>query len=316
MIRRLQSTVSIAAAVLAVCAISSAQDPGPTRPLGVPTDYVVTPFGYFHPSCARHVAEGETVLADGRIRHADGTEETVAPVCDYPRYSASGSLISWDSTRAGTEPLTNGWVENISATTTGRYGKISATWTTPPQPTGHNGQTLFFFPGFEDIDDTVSILQPVLQWGPSAAGGGNNWAAASWNCCPGGTTDYSSLISVSAGDSMLGVISPTCSSGSCSTWNVKTEDKTTGHTTTLSKTPNEGQKWNWAFGAVMEVYGVTKCSDYPNNKGLTFTVSLYNNSLALISSPPWTKAPASGITPSCGFGLSSTATKERVEYNP
>jgi len=49
---------------------------GPNRPAVAPQGYVITPFGYFHPSCVREVASGDTVLADGRVQHADGTVDT------------------------------------------------------------------------------------------------------------------------------------------------------------------------------------------------------------------------------------------------
>ena len=285
------------------------------RPLGVPAEYVITPFGYFHPSCVQHVAEGELLLADGRIQHADGSVDTIAPVCDYPRYSPQGSLVAPDGRST---PVTNGWVEHISVTTSASYGKITASWITPPAPSTNNGQTLFFFPGFEDISHVVSIVQPVLQYGSSGAGGGSYWALASWNCCLSGVADYSTIVAVNAGDTIIGSISSTCAPGgnSCSTWNVLSEDKTTGAKTTLSKTPSDGQVWNWAFGAVMEVYNVIQCADYPANTGVTYNVKLYDQNLNLISSPAWTQSPASGINPACGFGLSSTATKETVKYNP
>jgi len=38
---------------------------GPNRPPQVPEGYVITPFGYFHPSCVLRAVEGETLLADG-----------------------------------------------------------------------------------------------------------------------------------------------------------------------------------------------------------------------------------------------------------
>ena len=31
---------------------------GPNRPDSVPADYVVTPFGYFHPSCVHRLTQG------------------------------------------------------------------------------------------------------------------------------------------------------------------------------------------------------------------------------------------------------------------
>src|SRR5215469_5147528 len=110
--------------VVPLIAMSSlAQEKASNRPLGVPDNYVVTPFGYFHPSCVRHVAEGEVVLADGRIQHADGSVDTIAPVCDYPHFSPTGAPPTWGNAASEIQgPVTNGWVENISATTTAAYG--------------------------------------------------------------------------------------------------------------------------------------------------------------------------------------------------
>ena len=55
--------------------------------------------------------------------------------------------------------------------------RLTTEWTVPPAPATQNGQTIFLFPG---IQNSTMIYQPVLQWGPSAAGGGNYWAVASW----------------------------------------------------------------------------------------------------------------------------------------
>ena len=46
---------------------------GPNRPAQVPEEYIVTPFGYFHPSCVVHLAKGEEVLEGGKVQKADGT---------------------------------------------------------------------------------------------------------------------------------------------------------------------------------------------------------------------------------------------------
>jgi hypothetical protein len=59
-------------AVLTVLLISAAslsgQVAGPNRPLQVPDAFVITPFGYFHPSCVLRLEEAETLLADTRLR--------------------------------------------------------------------------------------------------------------------------------------------------------------------------------------------------------------------------------------------------------
>ena len=291
---------------------------GANRPLEVPAEYVITPFGYFHPSCVLMLAEGETLLADGRVQHADGTVDTTAPACNYPHYTPTGSLAADIGDASGGGVLViNGWLEYISTTTTESYGKITATWPVPPAPTSNDGQTLFFFPGFEDYSNVISIVQPVMQFGPSAAGGGNWWAMSSWNCCISGDAWYSPLLDVSSGDTILGTIAPNCKPGNnyCKTWNVVSEDKTTGKKTTLAKTPADGQVWNWAFGAVTEDYGVVQCSDFPTNTGLTFTVHLFDQNRTRIADPGWqgTKAPP-GTQPKCKYGVKVTKVKETVKY--
>jgi len=288
---------------------------GPNRPPQVPEGYVITPFGYFHPSCVLRAVEGETLLADGRIEHADGTADANAPACGYPRYSPSGALVTEGFLKVNDRevPTVNGWLESIWIDTSTSYGKVSSTWPVPPQPSINNGETLFLFNGLEDIDAVQSILQPVLQWyapGP--------WAVASWNCCLKGITVESTPVPVNPGDTILGTISSSCKAGTtyCAKWNIVSKDQTTGKKTTLSKTPSDGQIWNWAFGAVMEIYGVTECSDFPKgNKSTVFTTQVYDQNLNVISSPSWTAAPAGTNTkPKCGYGLTVAPTQETLKY--
>jgi hypothetical protein len=270
----------------------------------VPDNYVITPFGYFHPSCVLKIAEGETLLSKGRVlQRADGTLENL-PECQYPHYAASGQIVSAGATKVES-PTINGWVGSESVTTSTSYGEIVADWFVPPSPASVAGQTVFFFPGMEDSNDVVSIIQPVLQFGPSAAGGGNNWAIASWNCCPSGTADYSTLVNVNSGDVIQGTVRSTCSAGneSCSTWNITTADQTTGGSTTLGNSPSEGQRFNWAFGGVLEAYGIAQCSNYPSNGGIFFyNIALYDYNFNQISSPAWSGTDwASGATPQCNY---------------
>jgi len=97
-----------------------------------------------------------------------------------------------------------------------------------------------------------------------------------------GITVESTPVPVNPGDTILGTISSSCKAGTtyCAKWNIVSKDQTTGKKTTLSKTPSDGQIWNWAFGAVMEIYGVTECSDFPKgNKSTVFTTQVYDQNL-------------------------------------
>jgi hypothetical protein len=286
---------------------------GPNRPAAVPEDYVITPFGYFHPSCVVHLKDGEKLLGTGlTVEHTDGTTTQVPP-CEYPRYTSRGEIIFSGSS---TEPptITHSWVEYSGATTSSSYGEIYATWNVPPTPISSDGQTIFLFPGLEDYNDVVSIIQPVVGWNGDFK---NAWGIASWNCCPSGTTDESSPIRVNVGDLIAGTVKSTCSAGtlSCSKWNITTQDVSLNKTTTLSNTPSEGQTFNWAFAGALEVYNVVQCNDYPPNGAETFNVTLYNDEFQTISNPGWAVPDVwGGLTPQCSYGGSATATQTTLDF--
>lgn len=86
------------------------------------------------------------------------------------------------------------------------FTSFSTTWTVPPPPAQTTGQHVYFFNGIQNSART-SILQPVLQWGVSHAGGGAEWAIASWFIDPNGNVVTSpKLVSVASGDVIVGII--------------------------------------------------------------------------------------------------------------
>jgi len=289
---------------------------GWNRPANVPSDYVITPFGYFHPSCVREIKQGETLLGDGRIRFADGTEEAIAPFCGFPRYSPNGELV----VDAGPLYIKWTWIEAGQVSTqSSSYGKIIATWTVPPTPKTNHGQTLFFFPGFMDINNTQLIIQPVLGWNDGQSGVGP-WNIASWNCCPSGTANYSTPVTVNPGDKILGTIKSTCKAGNenCPKWDITTKDVTTDQSTTLSNTPSEGQIFNWAQSGVLEVYSIYQCTDYPPNHSIKFSkLALWDYNFNKIANPGWTPEywVTKGVTkPWCHYNATTTDTSAVLTY--
>jgi hypothetical protein len=294
---------------------------GPNRPGSVPEGFVITPFGYFHPSCVQSLAQGERVLADGRIQHADGTVAEKAAVCSYPHYTRAGvpsGVSGQKPAEAGSEvtasPEINGWVESASIITgsaTEGYGALIATWTVPPQPPSDDGQVLYFFPGLEDINNVESILQPVLGWYQG------QWTLASWNCCLNGITTNSPPVAVSPGDEIYGSITNNCVAGTfaCATWNVLSLDLNTGESTTLASTPSNGQNFNWAFGAVLEAYYIVKCEDYPWQHRLSFdNITIFDQNLHRLYDRRWTAAVDSQDTPQCHYGVRPRPDRVTLEF--
>ncbi len=285
---------------------------GPARPSTVPDGYVVTPFGFFHPSCVQSLAKGERLLADGRVQHANGNVNAVAAVCRYPHYLRSG--VAAAAIRSSPSTI-NGWVESASITTGSphkSYGALITAWQVPGQPYADDGQTLFFFPGFEDIDDPqTSILQPVLAWH------GGQWTIASWNCCLSGIVTNSPAVAVKAGDAVYGSIVNSCHPGtvSCATWSVLTVDLSTGQSTTLSNTPSQGQVFNWAFGGVLEAYSISSCDDYPKDPQLTFDqVTVFDENQRPLDHEKWSIAVDTSDSPQCGYGIDASVRGVTVKY--
>jgi hypothetical protein len=321
-LRKRTRVLAIATLAIGVTAANAQLPVGPHRPAGVPDGYLITPFGYFHPSCVRQLAKDETVLKDEHaIRHADGTFENIQS-CGYPRYGADGKLIAEDAgkvakdARKAVDPsISHSWIEAGSVTTGLTFGELSSTWVVPPAPTSDDGQIIYLFPGLEDANDVVSILQPVLGWNAYYAG---EWGIASWNCCVVNTVHYSTPVGVASGDTILGTIKDTCSAGTqaCATWNVTTEDVTQGHTTTLVDTSSNGQTFNWAFSGALEVYNIAQCSDYPLGGAITFTnVGLYDWSFDRIPNPEWGMLYwSAGLTPQCNYGGQTSSNALTLDY--
>jgi len=297
---------------------------GANRPASVPSDYVITPFGYFHPSCVRQVKDGETLLGDGRIRFQDGTEEASAAFCSFPRYTPTGELVGEGSGSPEPLEISWSWIESGQVVTDTTYDAVMATWTVPQTPTTNDGQTLFFFPALTHNHLTPPkeepIIQPVLGWNDGQPGVGP-WNIASWNCCPSGMAWNSTPVTVSPGDQISGLVMSACGHAvvqSCSKWSITTRDVTTGGSTTLNITYPSLMNFVWAQSGVLEVYSIYQCSDFPPDGSITFSnVVLYDNYFRRITHPGW--SPMLFVTkgqtdPWCNYGVTTTDTTATLTY--
>ncbi len=84
---------------------------GTNRPAAVPADFVITPFGYYHPTCVNHLAQGDVLHTDQKaIQRASGALEPI-PVCPYPHFKADGIRVDGDEP-AGQDPptISHAWI--------------------------------------------------------------------------------------------------------------------------------------------------------------------------------------------------------------
>jgi hypothetical protein len=209
---------------------------------------VLTPFGYKDSAKVHRVPAGYNLntMSDGHVRMEN---RTTGDHVDFPRPMASQARVPFTD---------NGWI-TFAWWFNGTSSPVSyfyTTWLVPPYPSTYNGQTLFQFNSIEPGDGT-SIIQPVLQYGPSAAGGGQYWAVASWFVI-GDTAYFSNLIQVWPNESLTGIIHLIRHKRSLFSYS----SQIVGISGTELLVYNIPELIFCT--ETLEVYGVNECSDFPN----------------------------------------------------
>ena len=231
----------------------------------MPDQLVLTPGGFRPSSQVHKVEDGQHLdLADGRIRNIHQSGLLAADFGEFAPVQPSwplqpGNVINGALTSgaAAVPALGSGWIAYAGWTNnTGTpVSLLKTAWTVPPAPTTQSGQTVFLFNG---IENATMILQPVLQWGVSAAGGGNFWAIGSWYASgPGGHSFYSSLTQVAPGTQLVGTMTLTGQSASGFSYDCRFD----GIAASVLPVQNVPEL-TWCI-QTLEAYQISARSDYP-----------------------------------------------------
>jgi len=236
------------------------------------SEFVVTPNGLIPAECAYQVPDGTHIveLEDGaNLLFPDGSSRTIG-FCKakLPQVaSAANPPQGWQ--------VYTFWVGPNNLTS------FNGSWNVPDIPSDKGGQTLFLFNGLQNncggygvcpkgvirtkeglISEQTNIIQPVLQFGGSAAGGGAYWGIASWYVATVGTV-YTSVYKVSPNDILLGNMSKI--EGSKNKWVISLTDQTDPKVNPAVLTVSKGSLTDYEPDAyvTLEVYSVTNCDQYP-----------------------------------------------------
>jgi hypothetical protein len=178
------------------------------------------------------------------------------------------------SKTATQNPTWNGWVEASQENLWWLGGSDNIDWESGdfyvPSAPSVNGGLIYIFNGIEPATQDW-ILQPVLQYGYSPAGGGYYWGIASWLVGTGGAW-HSPLERVNSGDRLYGYTEQTGASGGNLYYTSEAYDLTTNAYSWINAT-TWGLHWTWAYEGVLEVYNVSWCSQLPASGYAYF----YNN---------------------------------------
>ena len=267
-------------------------------------DLVMTPGGQRARSIVHLISPG-TILdgEDGKFRNLTPEGESICDFGTIPRRQTGKPLmpgnvsipqpITHDSVAAAVpKSLGQGWITFADFTPDSELpvSVFSTSWVVPPAPMAANDQLVFIFPG---IQNETMILQPVLQWGISAAGGGNHWAVASWYADgQNGKAFHTKLITVQPGNTLTGIITLTGSTSGKFNYRCEFVD-----------IPNSSLSINKVDKLTdccqtLECYGIKKAMDYPS----TFRTSMHNISLTLgtESTPPFIDWRLTNSVTDCG----------------
>jgi hypothetical protein len=164
----------------------------------VPSDVVLTPGGYRSASLVHHVPRGHHIrhrkhqfqLVHRRTRRIVDRHDVTPSDAPIPGLGSGWiTFASWQN--PGPEPIS----------------QFATDWAVPNEPTaGNAGQTIFLFNALQNAPRT-NLLQPVLQWGTSQAGGGPFWSISNWYIDTSGHVWHSESVPVLPGQVVTGIIS-------------------------------------------------------------------------------------------------------------
>ncbi|KAF7319301.1 hypothetical protein HMN09_00267600 [Mycena chlorophos] len=213
------------------------------------SNLVLTPGGHADPANVLQVPDGAHISRVGEnfhVAHPDGSLFAKVPIST----TASSKVL----------PESSGWVTYaswVNSDTSTPITKFTTNFVVPPAPKSYTGQTVFLFPGLMPETGT-SILQPVLQYGPSAAGGGEYWAVASWYVPDDGAYFVTSLVKVSAGQSLEGIMSLGSFNVAENTYSYSSSMSPMSQTLNVDL----NLQLNWA-SITLESYNLNSASAYP-----------------------------------------------------
>lgn len=321
-------TVSIAATMaLLSCAEPTADRTAKTTTvrespdtLSMPEGYVSTPGGLYHRSCVIAIPDGAVLRYDGTVTLKTGARYSVPTTCSYPILRPSSPVRATQDggvQRLATPfslsdmPTLNGYAEEAFFSSTYPLMQVAADWNVPTGPVAYAQQAYFNFPG---LVSPAYILQPVVQFGVSGAGGGPYWSMTGWKCGAIHQPCFvlGSLKKVNSGDQIHGSVVGTGCVGSICNWTVAATDQTTG--TAFSQLAVDSQYYFQGEGGDVEAKGATSCDEIPIN-GVTYTGISFVDRNGTHLNPSFQRVYPDSASLSCGYLITTTATTVHDIHN-
>lgn len=238
----------------------------------IQNEIVYSPFGPILKSNIHYVDRNHHIeVKDNSIQIIDTKSDTISEVYFLKKNEKAGDLISKsiDQNFSDNSDFMDGWITHSYLSYRDNSLPISlfsTTWIVPSPPSKKADQVIYIFNGMETIDSGIAhIVQPVLQWGVTPAGGGDFWAICNWYVTSNYLFFHDSLIKVNPGDTLKGIIKLTSSSGDLFNYNVSFF----GYPSSIQVNaipPGAGPY------IVLESFNIKSCDEYPADE----KIRMYN----------------------------------------
>jgi hypothetical protein len=240
----------------------------------------ISPFGPVPKSNIHYIGRNQHIeVRDNSIQIIDNKSDTICGEFLIKKVEKSEGLVSksiYQQLSANSD-FQDGWITySLLCAKDNSYpiSSFSVDWIVPSSPPKRADQLIYIFNGIQTIDSGVGhIIQPMLQWGVSPAGGGDYWAICNWYVTSKYYFFHDSLIRVNPGDTLRGIIKLTSYSNNLFNYNASFY----GYPTSL-------QVDNFPLGAspyiALEAYNVKSCDEYPaDEKMRMYNIQIMTDSI-------------------------------------
>jgi len=224
--------------------------------------FVRTPHGLAWNSCVHKIPNGAHVFTDEdgvtSMKHPETGRITTYPPCQkqsVPEQKRDSPDDGWQ--------IWTAYNNENNETFTSFLGYFSV----PKDPSNWDGGILYMFTGLQNDNwipypsngtapPNFDIIQPVLQYGTTPAGGGSYWAIASWYVTVDSNYFVSDLLQLNAGDVIFGNMTKVGDSS----WFISGYSQELKNATYITATEPRLYAQSWAY-TTLEVYEIDDCED-------------------------------------------------------
>jgi hypothetical protein len=288
-----------------------------TKPLNIDAGgYVRMPRGRVHSSCVHRVPRGARVR-QGSVIAADG-----AVLFQYEGRCKFSALDNNGRPLAGLTSYVESRNADVIESSSEQwfFDGQEATLVVPATPSGETSTEVFFlFPSFEGTSGSA-IIQTVLQFGDTAAGGGEFYGIVNMYGDSEDNWYISELERVNPGDTLyMSMFADSCTSDGYCYWGLEVDDYTISPAVSTYESIDAVDSFDTAYAATLESNigsPVTACNQLPNSGGVTFTDEYfyepgYDSGFYyqdVTSSLSWgSRFTGSGSSPLCAWGQSGVS---------